>query len=947
MNLKSFTNAVLLILPLLIYGFSPAGNSHIIQNGDNYYLSNTLVIKLEQGMEMTGSSLPGDIATAFEGLGLTGAAKMFPNHSGNENGLGRIVIVNYSSDRDPYSVALQIKKVKGIQWAEPKFLYKFCFIPNDPFYGSQWALPKISAPLAWDISKGDTSVIIAIDDTGVYWDHPDLGANIWRNWNEIPANGIDDDNNGFVDDIRGWDFGGLNGTPDNDPREDRPDHGTHVAGIASAVTNNGVGISSIGFNCKIMPVKTSRDDVRTGTGQALISYGNEGIVYAADNGAKVINTSWGGYGYSVLSQEIINYAVAKGSLVVAAAGNDMSTAPFYPASYKGVISVASTESNDVKSGFSNYGRNIDVAAPGNNIYSTWQNNTYIVLGGTSMASPLTAGLAGLIASKFPAYNAIQVGEQLRVNADNLDAINPSLQYLIGSGRINAFNALNNTNSVSVRAVDIAYSDAPPGGNGDGIFQAGETISVGIQFINYLSPAAALSITLENKNSFTVIQNGSFNAGAVGTMEQFNNYSSKFTFTINSSIPQNAELAFLLKYSDGTYSDFQWTQTIGNPTYGTQTGNAVALTITSKGPLSFNDYPDNTQGDGFKYQAGANLLFEGALMLGTSAARISDAARSSNQSVQNNDFKVIQPFLISIPGPVADYQGFAIFNDDNAGSNKLGITVNLNSYTYVTAAYSKFIMLRYSMINNTATEISNLYAALFFDWDMIDGSGAGDVTSYDAQNNFGYVYNTTGGPQYRVATALVSPGGYGFYAIKNDGTDGGIGVYDGFTDDEKWLAMSNGVSKPDAGPADISHVISGGPYTIAPGDTLDAAFIIAVGETQEELINTVQNARSLYQLILTDINDNKGTLPLTFSLDQNYPNPFNPATIIKYTIPQDAFVSLKIYDISGKEIQTLVDGNQQAGNYTLQFLPKNLASGVYLYRINAGGYSAVRKMIYLK
>ncbi len=947
MNLKSFTNAVLLIIPLLLYGFSPSGNISIIQNGDIFYLSNTIVIKLEPGVEMTGNELPGDIAKVFEGFGLTRAEKLFPKNYGNESGLGRIIIVNYSSDRDPYSAALLLKKVSGIEWAEPKFLYRTTYVPNDPAYGTQWALPKINAPLAWDITKGDTSIIIAIDDTGVDWDHPDLSANIYRNWNEIPSNSIDDDNNGFVDDIRGWDFGGLNGTPDNDPMEDRSDHGTHVAGIASAVTDNGVGIASIGFKCRVMPVKTSRDDVRTTQGQALISYGNEGIVYAVDNGAKVINTSWGSYGYSVLSQEVINYALANGALVVAAAGNDMSSAPFYPASYEGVISVASTEQNDVKSGFSNYGRNIDVAAPGNNIYSTWQNNTYITLGGTSMASPLTAGLAGLIAAKFPAYNPMQVGEQLRVNADNLDAINPSLQYLLGRGRINAFNALNNTNSVSVRAVDIEYSDAPPGGNGDGIFQAGETISIAIQFINYLSPTSALTITLENKNSYSVIQNGSFNAGAVGTMEQFNNSALEFTFTINSSIPQNAEMAFLLKYSDGSYSDFQWTETIGNPTYGTQTGNDVALTITSKGTLGYNDYPDNTQGSGFHYQGGSNLLFEGALIMGTSSGKISDAARSSNQSVQNSDFKVLQPFLISIPGPAADYQGFAIFNDDNAGTSKLGVTVNLNSYTYVTAAYSKFIMLRYSIINNTAAAISNLYAGLFFDWDMIDGSGAGDMTSYDAQNNFGYVYNTSGGPQYRIATALVSPGGYGFYAIKNDGSDGGIGVYDGFTDDEKWQAMSNGISKPDAGPADISHVISGGAYTIAPGDTADAAFIIAVGETQEELINSVQNGRSLYQLILTDINDNEIPAPLTFSLNQNYPNPFNPSTLIKYTIPRDAFVSLKVYDINGKEIQTLVEGNQQAGDYTLQFVPGELASGVYFYRINAGSYSAVRKMLYLK
>jgi hypothetical protein len=196
--------------------------------------------------------------------------------------------------------------------------------------------------------------------------------------------------------------------------------------------------------------------------------------------------------------------------------------------------------------------------------------------------------------------------------------------------------------------------------------------------------------------------------------------------------------------------------------------------------------------------------------------------------------------------------------------------------------------------------------------------------------------------------LVSPGSYGFYAIKNDGSDGGIGVYDGFTDSEKWLAMSNGASKPQAGPADISHVVSGGAYSINPGDTVDAAFIIAIGATQQDLVTSVQNGRDLYQLILTDVEDNSDYLaPVTFSLGQNYPNPFNPNTQIKFSLPDDAYVSLKVYDINGKEVQTLIEGNRQRGNYIINFSPDNLASGIYFYRVKAGGYSAVRKMMYLK
>jgi serine protease len=950
MNRKNMARYLLLLfIPLVIYGFYPQGDVAVIKNGDIYYLSNTVVVKPSAGINFTDGigSLPVNISSILQQYGWVSSKQLFSGLKESGRDLERIMILSFQSPVDPHIIASALTSTKGVEWAEPKFVYEIVFIPNDPSYGSQWGLPRINAPAAWDVTQGDTSVVIAINDTGVDWDHPDLSANIWRNWGEIPNNGIDDDGNGYIDDIRGWDFGGLNGTPDNDPMEDRPDHGTHVAGIASAVTDNAVGIASIGFKTKIMPVKTSRDDVRNPQGIALISYGYEGIVYAADNGAKVINTSWGGSGFSILGQEVINYATLNGALIVGAAGNSNSSAPFYPASYDGVLSVASTEQSDLKSGFSNYGTGVDVSAPGGGILSTWQNNTYSTASGTSMAAPFAAGLVGLTAAVFPSYNPIQLGEQVRVNTDNIDALNPSFQFLLGSGRLNAFKSVSNMSSVSARALNITFSDESPGGNGNGILEAGETISVRVGFMNYLNPTSGLNVTIETRNPHSVITNASFNAGAVGTLQGFDNNSSPFTFTLNSSIPANADLVFLLKYNDGAYSDYQWVRTIGNPTYATQSGNDVSLTITSKGTLGFNDYPNNSQGEGFKYNGSANLLFEGALMLGTSAVKISDAARSANQGVQSNDFQVVQPFVISVPGNTSDYQGLAVFNDDNAGSNKIGVTVNLNSYSYVAENYKNFIILRYSLINNGSTEINNLYAGLYFDWDIIDGSGDGDITNYDSNLNYGYVYNSIGGPDIRIATALVSDGPYGFYAIKNDGTDGGIGVYDGFTDAEKWTTLSGGLAKLTAGPADISNVISGGPYNIAPGASADAAFIIAAGETQSMLDNAVMHGRNLYQIILTDIFEDENNIPLQFNLAQNYPNPFNPETIIRYSIPEDGFVSLKIYDITGREAVILVNKDQRKGEYSISFKPETLASGVYLYRITSGGRSAVRKMIYLK
>ena len=445
------------LMIVIIYSFE-LKSAEVLQKGDVMYLSDEIVIKLKPNSQFFKSQVPvfsAPLENYFNKLQIPEKAFLF---KGNKSELSRILVLKLNSPRDPLIIAEELKDFDEIEWAEPKFLYNILFDPEDSLYTTQRNLAKIKANLAWDITKGDTNVVIAIIDTGVDWDHPDLAVNIWHNYNEMPNNGLDDDNNGYVDDFNGWDLGGLTGTPDNNPMEDQPDHGTHVAGIASGVTNNGMGIASIGFNCKIMPVKTSINDVRSDQGVALVSFGFEGIVYAVDNGADVINCSWGGSGFSRLGQETINYAIQNGSLVVGAAGNNNLNATFYPASYEGVISVGSSDLADTKSSYSNYGADIDVMAPGASVISTWQNDTYIINSGTSMASPFASGLAALIKSRFPGYTPLQIGEQLRATADDIYPENPSLNYLLGKGRINAFNAVKDTNAKSVRAVDIRFSD---------------------------------------------------------------------------------------------------------------------------------------------------------------------------------------------------------------------------------------------------------------------------------------------------------------------------------------------------------------------------------------------------------------------------------------------------------------------------------------------------------
>jgi subtilisin family serine protease len=948
--MEKVLNRNLLITQIVVCIFSfqqiLAQNIKIIKKGNEYYLSNKVVVKLKTlvptglNKSITLSHLLTEKLSNFQ---VQKVEKTFSDNGSENNSLSNIVTIDYLSDIDPQIAASKISKLDGELWAEPKYVDQVDaeFIPNDPSYALQWNLQKIQAQQAWDITQGDTSVVIGIVDTGVQWDHPDIATNIWINNKEIPNNGIDDDKNGYVDDYRGWDFGGLDGTPDNNPTEDRSDHGTHVAGIASAVTNNEIGIASIGFKCKLMVVKATQDNIRNPTtGEPPLIYPWEGVKYAIDNGAKIINCSWGGYSFSRANQEVVNYALSKGVLIVAAAGNNNITDVHYPSGYEGVLSVASTGQEDIKSSFSNYGYSVDVSAPGEGIYSTWKSNTYTYLSGTSMSTPLVAGLAGLVKTHFPNMSPIQIGEQIRVNCDNIDSKNPKYTYMLGGGRVNAYKALTNTTSESVRAYSFNFTDKTAGGNNDGIFSPGEELQLDVKFRNILNPTANLAISIQDLSGYATIENPSLNVGIINSMDSI---AHPFKFIIKQNAPYNQIIDLILYYSDDTYSDYQVLSVTVNPSYITQDGNKIAMTINSRGNLGFNDYPNNLQGNGFIYND-KNLMFEGALMYGNSASKINNVARSGDQSVQDKDFSIIRPFNIANPGEIADMEGISIF-DDHASAVKLGLETKLHSYSFADSPNDKFIILRYNFKNKTGVNISNLFLGLFFDWDMLDGSN--DKAEYDNSNNFGYVHHLDGEPFSYAGCALISAGNFGFYAIKNDSGDGGFGIYDGFTSAEKWKALSNGIFKKQSGPGDISMVVSSGPYTINAGDSIDVAFAVAAGDSLGELQNAIIASRSKYSQILTSVENRDVNKPVEFKLDQNYPNPFNPITTITYQIPLAAFVTLKVFDILGKEVTALVNEEKPAGKYKVEFDGSNLSSGIYFYKLHANNFVDTKKLILLK
>ncbi len=236
--------------------------------------------------------------------------------------LARMYRVYLSTDSDPAEISQEIFASNNdiLDYAEPEFVMKTCFTPNDPNLSNQWFLIKIQAFNAWDVTTGDTNVVIGIVDSGSDLDHPDLASNYKIKWAEYPPNGIDNDNNGKIDDYFGWDFVGANGTPDNNPSITTGNkHGSHVSGCASEMTNNGIGGAGVGYKSKLLITKHCKDNDGL---EGMLYNCYDGIVYCYQEGAKIINCSWGGSEYSSQAQQIINNAWNNGCIIVAAAGNN-------------------------------------------------------------------------------------------------------------------------------------------------------------------------------------------------------------------------------------------------------------------------------------------------------------------------------------------------------------------------------------------------------------------------------------------------------------------------------------------------------------------------------------------------------------------------------------------------------------------------------------------------
>ena len=385
-----------------------------------------------------------------------------------ELNLGSVYIFRFESIDDLNKLLKDYSNTGKFEYVEPNFIgkgggYK-SIDPNDEYYYRQWSLENdgtfppghsgiadadIDMDEAWEIEQGDSSIVIAILDTGVKLDHPEVSGRIWVNTQEIPDNGVDDDENGYFDDYKGWDFS----YSDNNPA-DGHGHGTNVTGILGSTGNNNVGYAGVNWNSKLMICKILNDE-----NWGYYSWWAQAIYYAVNNGAKVLNMSVGGSSFSSSLQDAVNYAYQNNVTIVSIMMNDNNDVPYYPGAYQNTIAVGATDTDDTRcnpffwGGGSNYGPHIDVVAPGNYIYGlNHQSDTNYswYWGGTSQAAPHVTGLVSLLLAQDSSRAVDEIRDIIRNTAE--DQVGNSEEDTLGwdmyhgYGRINAKNALNDTST---------------------------------------------------------------------------------------------------------------------------------------------------------------------------------------------------------------------------------------------------------------------------------------------------------------------------------------------------------------------------------------------------------------------------------------------------------------------------------------------------------------------
>lgn len=970
------------------------------------YERGSLVIKLKDASGYSKSSTgDSDLDTRLRAFGLISIQPRFATTKRSD--ISRIMRLEISAEYDPLGVANALSNHPAIEYAEPLYIDEVLEAPDDAYYAASLNFAAMQAEAAWDIHKCEQNpIIIAIVDTGVSWKHPDLAENIWNNlgedangngytmyyngsaWVMDPGDidGIDNDGNGKIDDLIGWNFMvNLQGDEDNNPA-DPGTHGTRVAGLAGARTDNGIGVASLSWNPILMPISCSPPGYASS-----IFRGYEAIVYAAENGAHIINCSWGGTSFSRANNDAIQYAISLGSIVVAAAGNSNNSIPIYPAAYPGVVAIASLMNNGARWSGSNYGIYVDAAVPNESVYSTTGAASYnISTGATSYASPIGAALLALIRSQNPSWTNAQVINQLKATCDNIDAQNPGKEGLLGAGKINAYRALNEADPTQspILKLSLFQQKAPSDANMNGAVEPGESFSFNFVLRNYSDFDGDVLLSLSSSNSRVSISQNSLscklpadnyleinNAFSVQVLPDTPSGYISFTLSISSALPLSSN-TFSLQILVHNGGRFVWE---AKANARNQSGNFIKNALLAQGkeivygtlfPGSFHSFEEVYLSFGavdsnivrfsdpvmfnaiWRYlESGGKLYIEGADALGYDLATyfpLVDGVNSGHDilwpllgiaSGEDGETHAITR-LMGQPGPTRDLL-YTNSNQNNSDSidrfqcSGVGAIPALIEEGYGTVAIAglggygqRTFIFSYALAELPESAKGNTRLDLLQSIESF--FGADDPTLAVMLSFFNAIWQNAATLHWQSASET-ELAGWNIYRAEDDVLANATRL--------------NAIQIPASG-----NSSQGANYRWQDTEALphlsyyywlEAQSISGISEYFGPRYLAAQKAESA---------EISPQLPAANRLLRPYPNPFNGILVIPYELAKSSTVEFTFYDLKGRKVKEVNRFHPDGGKYNAylqELLSGKLVSGTYILEMRVNDFLERRKIVLQK
>ncbi|MCB2212726.1 S8 family serine peptidase [bacterium] len=839
------------------------------------------------------------------------------------------VIVEPGTDLDAFLADLS--QLPGVEVAERQPVRELCVLPgaereiadrpNDPLITYQWHLSQVNAFAAWDEAPAATGVKIAILDNGVDIDHKDLRSIIWTNDAEDGGtSNFDDDGNGYVDDIYGWDANDWDGNPDApslDPSES-PGHGTHCSGIAAAIQNNNVGVAGLARGAQIMAV-------RVGEGRT-IGYAVDGLLYAVINEADVVSMSFAGPVESVFERDIINYAADQGVIILAAAGNENNNSLTYPAAYENVIGVAATGIDNNIASFSNYGWWVQAAAPGVDILSTYIGG-YGYSSGTSMATPLVAGLAGMLKGMDPDITREQVLARIQQGAQ---PVGNAWDKETPVGVIDAWrSALPDRPVVAFKGITV--------NNADGRIPLAATTSVTFDMELLGGDADQLKISLVSLADF-METNGVYNS----TQQEVGSFPAVFQITTYGFTEQGDNPAVLLINADG------WRDTLSvripvDPPYVTVEGGEMIASVTDFGAIGYWDYvpPIDTRTEGVRLLGDKlGALFHGSVLV-ADMANVADCIYGTDNQTQF-DFRVYDNSHYAKVDAPDDRNMWRCTYTDRYDGSPVGVNVTQTVEGYPDNDDESVIYLTYSIERVIGAPV-DMYVGVLCDWDILNLYG--NQVHYNSQYRLSYMSGSSyNGGQTRFA---------GIMALGNETISGVRAINNSnfsYTDSNKLSIIHGGTSQAtSSAPDDWANLIAVEVENVGSSIPRTVQFALIMAKTESELLNIASNVASAHQGETVSVGDE---LPSQFELTRAWPNPFNASTRVDLALDAGADVDIAVYDVLGRIVTTLHRGELTAGSHAFSWngLTSNgqpVAAGVYIVEAVSGDLHARQKVVLVK